>query len=328
MMNFRYLFLAFVSPALLTAQASAASLLSSWNIITTGGLTSTSNTETEGTVRVGGDLTATSQYRVAIHTPVVDNGTNLIVGKNAYGDITIQHGNAAIGGDLNGTMSHPNGTYTTNDPSVQGIGAQDALALQGYAGAFAAMITNNSVTFPGDQPAGVNFTIGAVDSTTHAAVFDIAGSNLFNNSNIQQIGLGFANGLDQNSVSAVVINITGSGPLAWGSTGNFVGFFNSDWARTHVIWNFTDPDLHSLTFNNVSFSGSVLAPSADVVTDINSFQGSIFAKSLSQGGEVHQYLYQGYDPNITPAVPEPGSVVLLGISAALGLGFSLRRRSA
>jgi choice-of-anchor A domain-containing protein len=325
-MNVRPMLLALISPALLSTQASAESLLNSWNIVTTGGLTATSNTETEGTVRVGGNLTATSQYRVAIHTPVVDHPNNLIVGNNASGNLTIQHGNAAIGGSLTGSISHPNGSYTTNDPSVQGIGAQDAVILQSYSSAFAAMSANNSVSFPGVQPAGVTFTIGAVDSTNHVAVFDIAGSSLFNNNKIQQVGLGFANGLDQSSVSAVVINVSGSGPLAWGSTGNFVGAFASDWARTHVIWNFTDPNLQSLTFNNASFNGSVLAPSTDVITDINSFQGSIFAKSLKQGGEVHQYLYQGYDPKITPAVPEPASLALLGISATVGLGVGLRRR--
>jgi len=325
-MNFRPLSLALISFALSTSQASAESLLNSWNIVTTGGLTSTSNTETEGTVRVGGALTATSQYRVAIHTPDVDHPNNLIVGGDANGELRIQNGNAAIGGALNGTMAHPNGSYTTHDASVQNIGIQDSVVLQGYSNAFAAMAANNSVTFPGGQPQGVNFTVGSVDAATQVAVFDIAGSSLFNNGNIQQVGLGFANGLGQNSVSAVVINVTGSGPLAWGSTGNFVGFFTSDWARTHVIWNFTDPNLQSLTFNNVSFNGSVLAPSTDVTTDINSFQGSIFARSLSQGGEVHQYLYQGYDPNVPPAVPEPASVAMLGISGALGLGYSLRRR--
>jgi choice-of-anchor A domain-containing protein len=323
-MKLHRMVLALAAPALLTCSASAGSLLNSWNIVTTGDLNVSSNTETEGTVRVGGKLTASSQYRVAIHTPVVNNGNNLIVGGNASGNLTIQNGNAQIGGTLTGSMSHPNGSYSTNVAAVQGIGAADSALLQGYSSAFHAMAANNTVSFPGSSPQGVNFAIGAVDAVNHIAVFNIAGSSLFNNGNIQQIDLSFANGLNQNSVSSVVINVSGTSPLTWGNTGNFVGNFTSDWARTHVIWNFYE-ETKSITFNNKSFNGSVLAPFADITTDTQSFQGSIFAKSLTQGGEVHQYLYQGYTPNIS-AVPEPTSLVMLGLSTVCGLGYGLRKR--
>ncbi|APW63891.1 choice-of-anchor A family protein [Paludisphaera borealis] len=316
--------LALITPAFLTCSASAGSLLNSWNIVTTGGLAVSANTETEGAVRVGGNLTASSQYRVAIHTPTVDNVNNLIVGGNATGALTIQNGNALIGGTLTGSMSHPNGSYSTNVAAVQGIGAADAAVLQSDSSAFHAMTANNTVSFPGAQPQGVNFTVGAVDAVNHVAVFDIAGSSLFNNGNIQQIGLGFANGLGESSVSSIVINVSGTSALAWGNTGNFVGLFADTWARTHVIWNFYE-NASSITFNNKSFNGSVLAPFAAITTDTQSFQGAIFAKSLTQGGEVHQYLYQGYDPN-TSAVPEPTSLVMLGVSAACGLGYGLRKR--
>lgn len=318
--------LAFVAPAFLTCSASASSLLDSWNIITTGGLAVSANTETEGAVRVGGGLTASSQYRVGIHLTDADNGkANLVVGGDASGDLTVQHGTALIGGNLNGPLSHPNGAApTTGDAAVQGIGATDSVLLQGYSSAYEAMTANNSVSLPNSGPQGVTFTVGAVDAVNHVAVFDIAGSSLFNNGNIQQIGLGFANGLNQSSVSSIVINVSGTTALEWGSTGNFVGDFASDWARTHVIWNFYQ-ETSSITFDNKSFNGSVLAPFAAITTDTQSFQGSIFAASLSQGGEVHQYLYQGYVPTVNP-VPEPTSLAMLGIASACGLGYGLRRR--
>ena len=217
--------LAFLAPAFLTCSASAASLLDSWNIVTTGGLAVTANTETEGAVRVGGNLTASSQYRVGIHLTDADNSkANLIVGGNASGDLTVQHGTALIGGTSSGTISHPNGAApTTGDAAVQGIGATDSVLLQGYSSAYEAMTANNSVSLPSSGPRGVTFTVGAVDAVHQVAVFDVAGSSLFNNGNIQQIDLGFTNGLNQSSVSSIVINVSGTTALDWGSTGNFVG---------------------------------------------------------------------------------------------------------
>ena len=315
--------LALLAPAFLTCPASAASLLNSWNIVTTGGLSVTANTETEGTVRVGGDLTASSQYRVAIHTPVVDNGNNLIVGGNASSTsgLTIQNGSALVGQSITGPTS---GGFTAHVAAVQGIGATDSVLLQGYSSAYEAMAANNTVNLPTSGNQGVTFNVGAVDAVNHVAVFDIAGSSLFNNGHIQQIDLGFSNGLNAGSVSSIVINVSGTTALEWGSTGNFVGNFASDWARTHVIWNFYQ-ETQGLTFDNKSFNGSVLAPFAAITTDTQSFQGSIFAASLSQGGEVHQYLYRGYVPDVG-AVPEPSSLAMIGIASACGLFYGLHRR--
>ena len=91
-----------------------------------------------------------------------------------------------------------------------------------------------------------------------------------------------------------------------------------------MIWNFYE-ETNGVTFDNKSFNGSVLAPFSAIKTDTQSFQGSIYAESLTQGGEVHQYLYQGYVPNVN-AVPEPTSLAMLGIASVCGLGYGLRTR--
>ena len=315
-----------------------ADLLTDWNIVTTGNFRSHSSTEVEGAVRIGGNMDV-NQYQVGVHLtdvfgPAAKSQTSLVVGGNVTGIVTVHAGNAQIGG-TGAQVSATNYTgpgVQTGVASVQGIGAQDAAQLQGYSQAFASMATlsANTVILPTTQPAGVVFTVAAVDANNNA-VFNINGADLFG-SKTQQIGLSLS-GLTESQVKTVIINVTGTAISFSNWSGNFSGFFTQSWARSHVIWNFQDAT--SLDLTNREFNGAILAYQASLQTGSAPVQGSVFVREyfgpngVGQTGEVHMPLYQGYVPGLTPtATPEPSSFAMAGLAMAASAGVAWRRKRA
>ncbi|MDG3006344.1 choice-of-anchor A family protein [Paludisphaera mucosa] len=310
--------------------AARADLINNWNLVTTGNFYSHSSTEIDGNVRIGGAMSV-DKYNVGIHlgSPYRSQDT-LVVGGSVTGEVRVQTGNAQIGG-AGAQVTAVDGTtgVHTNVGAVQNIGVQDALELKADSQAFAAMATlaANVATLPSGQPSGALFTVAAVDANK-IAVFNINGADLFS-SKTQQIDLKLANGMTESSVGTVVINVTGASFSMNNGMGNFVGFFTSDWARSHVIWNFTDAT--SLDFTNHEFDGAILAYQASLQSGSAPIQGSVFVKEflgpngVGQTGEIHLPLFKGFDPASHPAVPEPASVTMLGLAAAAGAAWRLKR---
>lgn len=288
---------------LLSAGAASAGVLSDWNLIVQTNLTSTS--EVEGRTAVGGNLGGpASNYGIKL-TPAANyiNTDVLMVGGNISAqNVNMNAGRLRLGGSKGSANLNFNGGGgpVIQDPTTASKVANlfaEASAISTFLGGLSA---TNTVTFPGQQPAGVTFN--AVPNNNGVAVFSIAASQLFGNNKVQQIDL------NAGSATSIVINVSGNS-VSW-DAGNFVGNFTSAFAKSHVIWNF----VNATTINWSSgrtLEGSLLAPLADV-TFTGTLEGSVVVKSLDQRGEVHLPTYQGY-------VPTPGAVATLGVAGLIGL---------
>ena len=76
-----------------------------------------------------------------------------------------------------------------------------------------------------------------------------------------------------------------------------------------------------------AIEGAVLAPYAAVNFNGGHIDGTMIAGSLSGNGESHAYSFLG-DPNLptAPAVPEPASIILMGLGGVTLFGVAWRRR--
>lgn len=308
-MSIRQMGSALAGAALLLTAAADASVLSDWSLIVLNNVNSTS--EVEGRAAIGGSLSGpASNY--GIHLSPAANYVNtdvLLVGGNITSqNINMNAGRLRLGGTANGVnINHNGGGTTISDGTTQAQVAALHAQAQGISTFLGGMAATSNVVLPGpgDQPTGVTFT--AVPGPGGVAVFNIAASQLFGNNKVQSINLNNVAG-----ATSIIINVTGSS-TNW-AAGNFVGNFNSAFARSNVLWNFTTAS--AITWNGGNtMNGAVLAPNADMEFN-GTMEGSVVVKSLIQRGEVHLPTYQGY-------VPAPGALTLLG---AAGLVATRRRR--
>lgn len=316
----------------LPSAVQAGSLLTTWNVIVTGD--AYVKTETEGPVRVGGDLhTAGGQYGITPRAGTLDGtgGVGLMVGGNVvgadHGGVKLNSGaSAVIGGSSTQADRFANGSVTVNDPSVPLAVAGDAALLQGYSLGFAALAANNAFADLGN--AGL-FKVTNTDANGNA-VFNVTTDDVFRGS-FGQLTLDL-NGHAFGDGQSIIINISGD---VSGTNGiNFIGDFsnNNHAAVANLIWNFTDAT--SINLNGGNFSGTMLAHNA-TLTNTETIEGSVFVKQIGtslnpfdgQKAEIHPPLYKGFVPE-TQAVPEPASLVMVGIAALTGgaiLGVRHRR---
>jgi choice-of-anchor A domain-containing protein len=287
---------------LLSAGAASAGVLSDWNLIVQNNLTSTS--EVEGRAAVGGNLGGpASNYGIKL-TPAANYVSTdvLLVGGNITAtNVNMNAGRLRLGGSKGSANINFNGGGgpVIQDPTtasqVAGLFSQ-VTSISSFLGSLA---PTNSVTFPGQQPAGVTFN--AVPNGDGVAVFSISASQLFGNNKVQSMDLNLG------AATSVIINVTGDSS-SW-DAGNFVGNFNSAYARSHVLWNFVNANTINWSSGR-TLSGALLAPNAHL-TFTGTMEGSVFVKSLDQRGEVHLPTYQGY-------VPAPGALGLLGLAGLAG----------
>lgn len=293
-----------VASAALVSASSAAPVFTDFNLVTFGNLDSTS--EVEGRAAIGGTLSGTASNYGTKLTPAgsfLSTDVLLVGGNISAGNINLNAGNARRGGSRSGNLNLNGG----GSEFVDGSTAAQVASLAAQASAASTFLKNlattNTVSIPSGSPGPVNFTAGP----SAVSVFAINGNALFHNSNVQQIDIAFG------SASSVIINVAGTNITF--DQGNFVGNFNSAFARSRVLWNFYEAT--TINFTSKAVNGAVLAPLANV-----SFQGviegSLWAKSVTQRGEVHLPLYTGY-------IPTPGT---LGLAAVGGLLIARRRRTA
>lgn len=285
------------------ASSVSASVLYDWNLVVLGN--ATSNSEVGGRAFIGGNLGGPASnwaYQLTPSSNWLGVDTLVIGGNITSSNLNIQAGNLRLGGNNSANLNFNGGGSLISDPTVSsqipGIAGQLATA----ASSFASMTTNSTVQFPSGQPGAAVFNAAPVGGV---AVFNIAASSLFSNNLVQQIEL------NANGAASIVVNVTGTSVNY--NSGNFVGAFNSNFARANVIWNFIDASSITLDRN---FSGAILAPNAHL-TNSTDIDGSVFVGSFTQNGEVHL-------PNYTGVIPSPGALALLGL-AAVG---ARRRRGA
>jgi len=282
---------------------SNAGILNQYNLIVTGNLSSQS--EVEGRTLIGGSLSGSASNYGVMLNPVQSLGTDvLIVGGNINAqNINMNAGNLRLGGTNNTqNLNFNGGGQLITDPSISGIGATVAAELIANSQALSQLAATNTVNFPSPQPGPLNFQ--CIPDSNGVAVFNVPGSLVFSNNNVQSIDINF------NGATNVIINVTGASINF--TQGNFVGNFTSLFARSRVLWNFhqaTNVDIGGKAFN-----GAMLAPSANLFSQgVN--EGSVFVSSFTQFGEVHLPGYLGI-------VPAPG-VAAFPIAALL---MARRRR--
>lgn len=232
----------------------------------------------------------------------------MIVGGNVNaGNVQLQAGNARVGGSVNGNINFNGGGSLINDPGVSSEIASMRDVFANASSVYSTYTATGSVNFPGSQPAGVIFN--ASPNADGTAVFNIDGADLFSNSRVQSIGLNLS-GADM-----VIINVSGTS-IDFTSSGNFVGSFANDDARSRVIWNFYEAE--TIDLRGKGFEGSILATNA-FLEHRGVISGSVFVDSMRSESEVHTPGFMGD----FPAVPAPGPLFLLGLG---GIVACRRRR--
>ncbi len=264
-----------------------------------------SNQEVEGRTYIGGNLTGTSAQQFGIKLQDIMGGSvptnedTLVVMGNIVaggGQLQIQYGSLYLGGELNGrtVLYNGGGSLLSNpQPPLATLMTNTTSASTQLSGVAA----NNSVTYPsGGQPGAVTFNVTQLNACGFA-VFNVSAADVFNNSNVQQIGLN----LNGNNPAGILINVSG-GAMNWNG-GNMVSeFTNANW-RTKVLWNFYQ--AQTLNIQSKSFHGSALAPLADASSSGGVFEGSVVFESLTTTAEVHYY---GFDPNISCLIPPTADI--------------------
>ncbi len=151
-----------------------------------------------------------------------------------------------------------NGSPTVQGPVVTNADPFAVMNLQ--------ITADGTLSFPSTGTTSVN--AGAVTfSGIYAAtnIFDISASELAQANGIN---------IDIPAGSDAIINVIGFGDLTLPNVP-----FNFD--PSHTLWNL---DLFT-SINTSSFSGSIIAPNADVTFCSGLFMGTLIAKSLSGNGE-------------------------------------------
>jgi choice-of-anchor A domain-containing protein len=299
--RFSILALAMLAGAWFTPAAHA-SLLSEWNLIVKNNVTTSS--EVDGSARIGGNLTGTSNY--SIHLVSAANGDGLAVGGNITGgNIQINHGgNLRVGGSNFGTVNLNGGGTTIVDPTVASQVAADFTYLNQVSAAYSALAPNGTMDGAG------NFNAVPVNMGGQlVAVYNITAASI--------TGLGQLN-LNMGTANSVIINVTGAA-VSFVAPPNIIGGFNQA-NSNKILWNLQNAT--SVTVNN-SFNGALLAPNANLQVLGGGMNGTVAVSSISQqNAEIREKNYIGY----IPPVPEPSSIVLAGLAAVALVAVKLRRR--
>ncbi len=272
-----------------------AAWMSEYSLITIENLST--NSDVEGKTFVGGSLINSNSanfglnFSVPATTPVLEiagsggSGSAINVNNGSVvvdDDNTITDASASpVDYDINGRRFNVNagnsGATASTDGTLPAKAAQIKSDLEAWSTSLAGLTANNSVTPPSGSPGPLNFEVNTKDANG-VAVFNIAGSDLFNNSNVQQIEI-------KNNVNADVIIINVSGTTINWNHGNKVGsWLTSLNGRSKTIWNF--PEATSIDLKSKNFMGALLAPLAAVNAQAN-IDGATAVKSLTTTSEVH-----------------------------------------
>jgi choice-of-anchor A domain-containing protein len=307
-------------------RTATAGLINQYDVITIGN-TTTSN-DIEGPALIGGNATLAtvglnggSQVGVNLATVLGNlNGSSLNVNNG---------GNLAVGGKVNAQVNYNGGGHLVNLSTSQVSSLSAAIQeiktdSTGFAQMYAADSGFAKNTLDSSNSSNPNIHINYVDSKGNAIV-SIAASALTANSNAN---FGITFGVPQSSISSLVIDVTGGPSVSIPGNEHFDGFANNSYLNSHLIWNFTDATSLSVGAN--LHGVVILAPNADVSTSV-SLDGAVWANSLQAGGEIHYPLYAGNLPSLSltttsASVPEPSTLVMGSIAAALLAGYSLRSR--
>ncbi len=283
-------------------------------LIAGSGLSSVSfNNNGDGNIYVKGNISNVNlniQNGMSVYATgnLVSSSVNINnAGNNLYLGGTAQSSNVNVNG---GAGYYKNSSVPAS--VVPNVGAETTEAtttLTNYSTSLNRLTANNTVT---DTHGTLNFDV--TSTKNGVAVFDLNSNaaSLLNNASQMQFTL--------NGAKEVIINVSGVNSTALDIKANFLGGIATT-LGTDTVWNFTD--AKSITVGT-QFGGDILATMANLTTRGN-VEGTVVAKSLVQGAEIH---YDGKQSNLVSPVPLPGALPLMAtaIGGLFGAGSWRRRR--
>lgn len=306
------------------APVSAEDLISGFNTIVLGDLTS--GPETEGTVFVGGSISgnATNVNPDGIGNFTFGNGLSgaLFVGGDLNATVAVHSGDTVIGGSINGTLNNNGGGTVTQGVGVNGLSgipvAEVADLLTGLSTQLAGLEDTGGIISLSDQNRQ-SFNVGIAPPAI--SVFNLTEDDA---SDLNRSGTFFGVLNDDMTLLddglTAIINVAGKNASLAFNPGGQLG---SALGQTNVIFNFFEAETL-----NISGSGhfGILAPFADVTLGGGGVNGFVVAGALTQGAEIRPVNDETFTGELPPsAVPLPAS--LLMFLSALGLmGFLSARR--
>jgi len=260
---------------------------------------------------VGGDVTG---FTLNTQNAVVKVGGKL-TGTNLSEGSTVDVGGKVVGGNANGATVNGNLGNGFAVGLLSDLGDQKSKLSQDLAALSSALGSLATTAGSGfDFTDHNNVKMKAVAGDSGFAVINVDASDFFGN--ISGLSYDFTPGL------TTVVNVIGAGDFIWNfNTNGNAAAYNSD-----IIFNFADATKLNL---NRMVHGSVLAPFASVINS-TPIEGTLVAKTFTQGGEVHLGSFGGgisFDEPGTPpgTVPEPATWAML--IAGFGIvGVAARRR--
>lgn len=267
------------------------------------GNVSVSNSDVEGAVAAGGNVSITGGYSI--------NATNKSV--NGYG--LVAGGNVAWtngGGSING-KSYSGGSW--NAPAYlaapsHGSSPVDFNAAKTQLTQLSSQLSQTKATAGTSQQwGGLNFT----GSGSNVEFINLSASQL-SSANAMRLVSGF------NSNSTLIFNISGTSATL--SNLDTSSLFNSYQGR--ALFNFYEAS--SITINGTSPHASILAPLATLSGQNGHIQGNVIVNNFSGGtwGSL-QVNNNPFIPVNTPAVPEPETWAMMGLGM---VSLVLARRKA
>ena len=293
-------------------------LLSEWNVVTSGNLTGV--TDVQGNVYVGGNYTVANSTDIGTSDSNVMPAGNVslaVAGNFSTGNPShVNAGNAVVGGTVTGTINmNSGGTLTHGNPAA--LPSSPVAAITSASLYWSTLGANSSFSTANNQ---INFVC---NNNQNVAVFNLTASQLFAQN--QSLSLTAA-AITKN----IIINVSGISVAEFNSE-NFLGAFTS-WG-SKVVFNFYQATTVSLPGS--SLYGYIVAPGA-AVTANSPIVGGVMASTLSTSSEVELSGTPCYSdlpdvptttPNV-PAVPDASATALLlgiALSGAAALRHKLTR---
>jgi len=290
------------------AQAATLGQAADFNLFVLGDATQ-NGTDVEGRVAIGGNATLSNYFAGMALTPSPNNGDTLVVGNNLSflnGSVT---GNAVYGGSANvSNVNFNQGSLRQGSPiDFNAAGAE----LRQISTSLSRLTTNGTTTI-GEFDRGISLR----GTNSELNVFNVLGSDLAQATSFN---------IDAPSDSTVIVNINGN-------SGRFssLGFNLTGINQQQVLYNFFEAT--NLTASAIGIQGSLLAPNAAFDFNNGVIDGNLIVGSLSGSGQTNLSLFRGRIPQQPPtptppttSVPEPTSVLALGLVTALASLF--RRQS-
>jgi choice-of-anchor A domain-containing protein len=225
----------------------------------------TLGTDVEGKVAAGGNISL-NNFSVGLRVPNSSTAHTLVAG----GDLTLTNGgvwgDAWFGGSYStdGTVVFPRGnTASQGTPIDFSARGAELRALSAQLGGLTANGTTTLEPWGGVMLRGTDPSVNVFQ--VNASAF--SGATLLS--------------IDAPAGSRVVINITGSSATFTGFGHSFSGGID----QHGVLFNFVDAT--AINAHGYGFWGTVLAPYADVTFSNGSFDGGIYARSMTGNAEGH-----------------------------------------